>query len=547
MSIAAVLILLWQPSALFELSFQLSFLAVLSIGYVLEKYTEYKSQIIPLHSPLIKGDVGGLHNSDHRYLINKAIEKVKTVILITIAAVLGTAPLVAVYFNQFPLISPITNLIITPLVCFIVLPLGFFTGFTALMFNMTSMPLSGLTDAVTHFALRLIKIFSHIPYATLHIHNPSIVIILLYYISLMLLVKNIFHPRPDLSTSRFRPPPSRRRGDWNVADENSSFLGGRKAPLRQRPYTGRVLRGGGRFLPIVLVLCIYIITPYLSGNDLRITFLDVGQGDASFVELPDRKIMLIDGGTRDPDMGRRVIAPYLWSKGIKRVDYIVLSHPHLDHFGGLIYIMNNFDIGEIWLNGRVTFEAVELFQEIKRSKIPYKILRRGDVLEFDKYRVYFFHPYDEFYANSPRGEYSSENSDSLVFKIEAGDASILFTGDIEVEADENLLYLGNWLKSDVLKAPHHGGRTSNSMGFIQLVSPQIAVVSVGKNNIFHHPHKEALKRYEDAGVRIFRTEMDGAVAIISRDESYEIETYQDSMFKKVANWQDEIRNLKLLF
>jgi competence protein ComEC len=169
------------------------------------------------------------------------------------------------------------------------------------------------------------------------------------------------------------------------------------------------------------------------------------------------------------------------------------------------------------------------------------------VLERDRYRIYVLHPHDEFHAMSPRGEFSNENSDSLVLKIETDHASILFTGDIENEAEENLLYLGRWLKSDILKIPHHGGRTSSSVEFIKTVNPQMAVASVGRNNPFRHPHHETTERYRIAGTRLYRTDVDGAVTIIANNGRYNVRTYRNRQFKIVDNLQDEIRNLKLLF
>ena len=491
LSIAALIILLWNPRALFELSFQLSFIAVFSIGYALENRAENSAQNAQLQSLLAVGGIKGGST-----VIKGISEKLKTAILITIAAVLGTAPIVALVFKQFPLISPITNLIITPLVCFVILPLGFVTGFGALLFNMPSMPLSGSLDAVTHFVLKLIKWFSNIPYASYRIPDPSFAIIALYFLSLIFLMK-----------SKFK---------W-------------------------------RFLPLVLVVCLYLVSPYLSNNNnLRVTFLDAGQGDAAVIELPDGKVMLVDGSRNEPDMGRMVIAPYLWSKGIRRVDYMVMSHPHPDHFGGLIYIMDNLDVGEIWFNGRRSDESLEFFQKMAEKNIPSRILARGDVLEAKGYKIYALHPYDEFYADSPRARFSNQNSASLVLKIESDDVSILFTGDIEAEAEENLARLGDWLKSDIIKAPHHGGRTSSSTRFIQTVRPQTAVISVGANNSYNHPHPETLKRYKDEGVRVFRTDISGAVTIIAGGSAYEVKTYGDTRFKKVSVREDEIRNLRLL-
>ncbi|RJQ19862.1 MAG: DNA internalization-related competence protein ComEC/Rec2 [Nitrospiraceae bacterium] len=481
LSIAALIILMWQPEALFELSFQLSFIAVLSIGHVAGTVKEQAKQ-----------NTG----EDMRSLTTKIIDKLKPATLMTGAAIIGTAPLAALAFQQFPVISPVTNLLLTPFVCFIILPLGFFTAFYALMFRLSVMPLSGLTDAITLFALRAIDLFSQIPYSSIHVPGPSIALVLFYFLSLLFVIKN----------------PSR----WKL-------------------------------FPFALVIITYLTVPHLPGNGLRITFLDVGQGDSSVIRLPDKKTMLIDGGGQEPDMGRRVVAPYLWSQGTDSIDYLVLSHPDSDHYGGLIFIMDNFRIGEVWTSGRKPPGADRFFRKVSEEKIPCKTLKRGDFLEADGYSIYVFHPYDDFYADSPRGEASAENSESLVMKIVYGGASVLFTGDIEEEAEWDMLNLGQWLKSDIIKVPHHGSRTSSSPDFLKTVKPRIAIVSAGQNNSFGHPHTETNVRYKDAGVKLFRTDIDGAVTIIPVNKTYEVKTYRDSTFKKVGELRDEIRNLKIFF
>ncbi|MEN8263391.1 MAG: ComEC/Rec2 family competence protein [Nitrospirota bacterium] len=544
LSIAALIILIWQPSALFKLSFQLSFLAVLSIGYLLEQRAKHAA-----HSA--KGIAQKIQTAAGSFPAGQAgqsqgiIERLKAAMLITVAAVFGTAPLAALYFKQLPLISPITNLVITPLVCFLVLPLGFFTGLAALVFKMPVMPLSGLTDSLTYFALGLINFFAQIPYSNLHVHDASVFMIGLYYFSLILMIRsselkvdrgteeNKNSPSPPLPKGGSKQVPlwqSRRSDSGGIKGD---FIIKRKVQLR--------------FLPFIFVICLYIISPHQSGNKLRVTFLDVGQGDAAVIELPDGKVMLIDGGINEPDMGRRVIAPYLWSEGIRKLDYMVLSHPHSDHFGGLDYIVENFDVGEVWSNGRAVYEVGGFFRKISDRDIPYKTLSRGDFLERDNYSVHVFHPYDEFYASSARGAVSGQNSDSLVLKIESGDMSVLFTGDIEMEAEDNLVHLSEWIESDIIKVPHHGSSTSSSREFISAVNPEIAVISAGRNNPFKHPHKETLARYRTEGVRLIRTDIDGAVAIMAEDYNYIVKTYKDSKFKNVEEWRDEMNNLRLLF
>jgi competence protein ComEC len=490
LSIAALVILLWQPHTLFELSFQLSFLAVLSIGYVLDATSRRRNPDASLE----------VSKGVHGKILSWFIERVKTGFVITTSAVLGTAPIVALVFKQFPLISPVTNLLLTPLICFIILPLGFVTGFGALLFNLQSMPLSGITDTLTYFSLKLIQIFSLVPYASFRVHTPSFMIIIAYYAALYFIVKG--------------------RTAW-------------------------------RFIALIIVVSFYWLSPYLfKGDGLRITFLDVSQGDSSVIELPDKRTMIIDGGTREPGMGRMVVAPYLWSRGTSEIDVMVLSHPHPDHFGGLLYIVDHFRVGEVWFNGRITYEAEDFMQKIREKKIPLRILKRGDLIEAKGYRIHVFHPYDEFYAGSVRGGFSDENSDSLVLQLETNGVSVLFTGDIEIEAEDDLVHIGDRLQSNILKVPHHGGRTSSSIEFLRAVSPDVAVVSAGKNNRFHHPHRETIDRYRDAGVVFYRTDRDGAVSIVIGENSkrpYEINTYLESRLEKVQTIGEEIRNIKSLF
>jgi competence protein ComEC len=155
-----------------------------------------------------------------------------------------------------------------------------------------------------------------------------------------------------------------------------------------------------------------------------------------------------------------------------------------------------------------------------------------------------------FYAGSLRGDFSNQNNDSLVLKIQYNDISVLFTGDIETEAEENLIHLGKWLRSDIIKVPHHGGRTSSTEEFLQMVRPKVAVISVGRNNPFNHPHIETIRRYKDVGAQVFRTERDGAITLLSVQDgtdSYEIRTYWDTRFREVKALRDEIRNVGLLF
>jgi competence protein ComEC len=282
------------------------------------------------------------------------------------------------------------------------------------------------------------------------------------------------------------------------------------------------------FVPLI----IYLLLCFFEKDNLSVTFLDVGQGDSSVIELPDGKIMVIDTGRTG-----RETASFLTYCGKKTVDILALSHSHPDHTGGLDYLVRKFDVREIWDNGRTVLP--DKFDNLKRYS-----LGRGDMVEDEGYRIYVLHPYPEF-STINKSEYISANNDSLVLKIEGHHKAILFTGDIEEEAEDDILHLGQWLKSDVMKVPHHGGKTSAYEPFFKAVSPDIAVVSAGRDNAFGHPHQETLRILQDTN--IFKTDIDGAIKIQETGKGLEIKTCKDFQLEKANSLHEEVKNMKRLF
>jgi competence protein ComEC len=245
---------------------------------------------------------------------------------------------------------------------------------------------------------------------------------------------------------------------------------------------------------------------------LRITFLSVGQGDSAVVEFPGGNVMVIDaGGLRGEsfDLGERVIAPFLWSRKIAHVDYLVLSHPEWDHYGGFAFLAANFSPREFWSNGAQAYtgQFARLQQLLRENGVKKVALHRGERRQIGDVQVAVESPPQPM-------DGLRTNDQSLVLSLGFSGRRVLFPGDIEARGEEDLVAAADGsLASAVLKMPHHGSITSNSVRFLTAVSPQYAIVSAGFGNRFHFPHAAVLRRYAARGCRLARTDINGAVHV----------------------------------
>ena len=260
-----------------------------------------------------------------------------------------------------------------------------------------------------------------------------------------------------------------------------------------------------------LVVTIAFWTPLQ--QEAEITFLDVGHGDAAFVRTPGGTTLLIDVGDRSGfvDMGRRVVAPYLWSHGISRLDALLISHPDRDHIGGAAYILDHFKVRAVFLGPRDggTPEERALLEQCERMHIPVKRLVRGDTVELAGAELQVLHPPQEWPSSLPR------NESSLIVRLTWPGLSALFPGDAEDVAEAALSQKNS--AAQILKVPHHGSRTSSSQPFIDAVHPDIAVISVGRRGKRSVLSPDIVRRYRQSGVAVFRTDVVGGVRITTRD------------------------------
>ena len=434
-ALSALAILLIYPHSLFTPSFQLTFASVVFIIIFTQRIF-----------PLIKTD-------------NRLVKWFFLSTGMTIAATIGTLPVVLYHFYGVNPFSVFHNLIGVPLMCIIAMPLGLLG--VALPWGEYLLRLSGEVLAVTVNILTTLNWGYIYPMA-----RPNLFEIILYFIILLVLV----HIRRKLAFA----------------------------------------------LMVLLILPVASGYAYYAYNerfnvDIRVNIIDVGNGDAIIVEAPKGVRILIDGGgfhTGDFDVGKSILTPILLSKKILTLDYVINTHPHGDHLGGIPTILRdfkvkNFSTGSYFISRE---KFVDLMKLLRGKKIPLTTWKRGDkFLLKNGMEIVVLNP-------GPETGTDDLNNASLVMRIGYGNFSILFAGDIGSDVEEKLILAGNNLRADVLKIPHHGSRYSSSHEFLSAVQPKIALLSVGKG-ILGIPSHEALKRYDMLSIPVFRTDRDGMIKV----------------------------------
>ena len=444
--LAALFILVISPPALFDLSFQLSFLAFWGLLVL---------------TPLFMMPFNKLSEGIPRKLL--------LFFLASAAATGATLLTVAYYFHRVSWTGLISNFFIVPLMGYGAVVIGF----SALPFY-SSAPI--IAKSLILGAAWLVKISNGIfavidKIPTLTFLNPSRIDLLLFYILLSII----------------------------------TFIGTRKGK--------QIFSGALSLLWIGSVLTRSIP----DSGKLVITMFSVGQGESTLISFADGKRMLVDGGGNvregGQDVGERLLAPALWRMGVKKLDYVVLSHPHPDHMQGLKFVARNFPVGEVWEGSRIESKDYwELHRSLFEKEVPVRFFKNTS------YQTVLGGARVKVLAHPQPADKDDLNDESLVFRLEYGNFSILFTGDIGFEAESDILLLKENIKSTVLKVPHHGSRFSSSESFLDAVAPEYALISAGYHNSFHLPASQTLEKLQSRGVRVYRTDFDGTIQMISDEK-----------------------------
>jgi competence protein ComEC len=473
LALAAVIVLALDPDAIFSISFQLSFVGVIGILWLV---------------PAIHRIIPNLFDRSGGILINRIYLYISGLITVTLCALIFLMPLTIFYFHRISAVSLPANLTVVPILGIWVLPLGLLSS----LFAHFLPPLAGLLAEMGSWGIdgimKIISLWSHLDLASFWMVTPNILEIILFY----LLIFFIF------------------------------FIRG-----RQWARIGLIM-----VLIAITIDSAYWIYVTQFNRHLTVTYIDVGQGNAALLRFPGRERMLIDGGgfqMSSFDVGRMVVAPFLLRSKILSVDYLVLSHPHPDHMNGLRFIASHFNPKEFWHNGDNinTMEFNELM-EINQANGT-EILLPSDLLnerEISGVKVKLLHPLPWKKGLRHSHDSKSINNNSLVLKITYNGKSFLFPGDIEEQGEETLISnSGSSLESEILLSPHHGSRSSSTGQFLKKVNPEICVISSGSGNRFGFPHRETMERLRDIGCRVIRIDKAGAVEVKLKEDKIEIKSF----------------------
>lgn len=394
---------------------------------------------------------------------SKVINYIKQMALVSVYANIIIIPIMMYHFNTVSLTFIISNIMASPILGIIVI-----TGFLFIIASITVKPLTRLIaifiKPILSILIKISQICSKLPFSSILVVTPYIFNVISYYAIILYCIKSKKNNKCKIIIC----------------------------------------------LLIVLILINFII--YIFPQKLRIFFIDVGQGDSTLIITPDKKTVLIDGGGSDSfDVGEKVLLPYLLDRRILKIDYVLISHFDTDHCGGILTIMEKVKVKNIIISEQA--EHSENYERFKKLMINKKIrlieVKKGDKIKIGRY--------SEFKILFPPSRLLSENplnNNSIVAQFNYNNLKMLFTGDIEKLAEQQILKTEKAeIRADILKVAHHGSKTSSIPEFIKAVRPKIALIGVGKNNTFGHPNQQTIKNLENIKCRIYRTDLQGEIII----------------------------------
>lgn len=492
---AALIVLAITPLALFTVSFQLSFGAVIAINCIYPRLPV----VIAVPEPMT--DSGR---------IRKGLGVLQSMLYVSLAATAGTLPFMLYHFNRFSLIGPVMNLIIEPLLCLWALPCGLLSIPLLWIFPDLAILICKLGAVGIKLTVLVARAFVGFPYASIWTITPSFVEIVLFFVILFLLLREKRTVRHLVSALLL-----------------SSILFGSFTLSLWCPNKNK---------------------------ELVVSFLDVGQGSSTLLQLPNGKNILIDGGgleTEQFDTGQGVIAPFLWRQRIWRIDDLIITHPHKDHYNGLPFVYARFQPQRLIVNGDSGDEPAysQFLEAVRKNGTPIEVAVTGQKLQQDDRMLFECLGMNGLLGNKLSW---STNDRSLVLRLRFGARSFLFPGDTGIQSENRLIQNKKSLRADVLLAPHHGSITSAGPEALAAISPSLIIVSSGLAGRVTLPAPEHLKEWRQKKILSLVTTQQGTMTSITDGQDLRTRTFTgdryffDGKGKMVLEGERDINFLELL-
>jgi competence protein ComEC len=552
---ATLLLLILRPVDLFDPSFQLTFLSVLAIIVLAWPLLERLQKIGRWHptretprpprcahwlrvfSEMLfwseREWAGEMKRSNYSYRLFKTrlaarLEKLHLqralryafgAVVVSASVQIVLLPLLIIYFHRFSMAALVLNIWVGALMALLAL-----IALSALLLARLSLwaafPLFKLAEGLNWLMVHGVDPFAWAGVASVRLPEYTgtpFILYLLYYIPLLALAHMLAR--------------------WNPFAERPEETGPKRFRLLFKPRAAACA-----FAATFILIVAHPFSAVRPDGRLRIDFLDVGQGDAALITMPDGTTLLVDGGGRPRfraarrsageaietferdtrSIGERVVSEYLWWRGLDRVDYILATHADADHIDGLKDVARNFQVRAAIVGRapRSDSEFAQFAATAREYSVPVRLVGRGDILRFGAVEAEVLWPTRNDDLNAP-----SRNNDSVVLRLRFGNRTFLLTGDIEKDAEAALTSAPAELHCDVVKVAHHGSRTSSIDAFVRATRPAYAVISVGLSSIFGHPHAEVLERWRASGAQILTTGQRGTITFSTDGNDLKVETF----------------------
>ncbi|HEY0348580.1 MAG TPA: ComEC/Rec2 family competence protein [Pyrinomonadaceae bacterium] len=439
-------------------------------------------------------------------------------VIVSATVQIGMLPLLVIYFHRLSFASLLLNIFVGVAMAglaFVALAATLLAQFSSAV----AAPLIFLSEKIEWLMVHAIDPFNRFNTASIrlpHYHGWAASIYVLYFVCLSVIVVALFrwHPlRPAMITGA------------------ATFL--------RRSYLISLVAVFGLLLAVIIF---HPLSAARADGKLHVDFLDVGQGDSALVTMPDGATLLIDGGGRpnidwqtsddvDTDkrferdtrsIGERVVSEYLWARGLDHIDYILPTHADADHIDGLNDVARNFKVRGAIVSRTPADDAeyIRFAQTMKTASVSIERIGAGDILHFGEVAIDVLWPSPADNSDAPW-----RNNDGTVLRIRYGNQAFLFTADIEKEAERGIVNQGTDLRSNIVKVAHHGSRTSSTPDFIAATRASLAIISVGRTSIFGHPNKEVVDRWRATGAQMMTTGERGTISVVTDGKELKVSTF----------------------